>query len=430
MRCEYACGSVEHGIARRQFLGGLAAGSAAGIVGGLGALAQPAAAKELTSAQKRVLVVFMSGGLSQLESWDPKPKTDTGGPFRAIPTSVPGTHICELLPLTAQHMHHLAIVRSVNIHTNDHGIGRYKMVHGRPRSAAADYPHLGAVTAKALERQNSSLPGHIRISPGGGGGRSNNASYLGPKYASIVLGNGNPPQDSTRPEGLSTEADVRRNDFRRKVNERFTARRRTAETDVYTYNFEQAQQLMRQREVFDVSKEAAADHERYGKHDFGKHCLLARRLLENEITFVQVSHSNYDTHNENFNFHLEQLGEFDRSFAALVGDLADRGMLESTLIVVMSEFGRTPRINARYGRDHWGKAWSVVMGGSGVQPGAVYGATNKNGTEVSDKEVDHANLFHTYLQAVGVDSTESFQIDGRDLPIADPASSAIDDLLV
>lgn len=393
-------------------------------------MAQPAAAKELASQQKRVLCIFMAGGLSQLESWDPKPKTDTGGPFRAIPTSVPGTHISELLPLTAQQMQHLAIVRSVNTKENDHGKGRYAMIHGRRKTASADYPHIGAVTARALSSEADSLPGHIHISPGGAGGRGNNASYLGPKYSSIVLGNGNPPQNSARDKSLGSDADQRRNDFRRKLNQRFTSRRRTAETDAYTYNYEQAQQLMRRREVFDVTKEPAADLERYGKYDFGRHCLLARRLLENNITFVQVSHSNYDTHNENFNFHLEQVGEFDRSFAALVNDLADRGMLESTLIVVMSEFGRTPRINARYGRDHWGTAWSVVLGGGRIHPGAVYGKTNKNGTAVSDKEVDHGHLFHTYLQAVGLDSTDSFNVGGRKLPMADPSTAGIDELLV
>ena len=186
---------------------------------------------------------------------------------------------------------------------------------------------------------------------------------------------------------------------------------------------------MAQRDVFDATKESEQDQARYGKHDFGRHCLLARRLLENGITFVQVSHSNYDTHNENFNFHIEQLGEFDNPFATFVGDLADRGMLESTLIVVLSEFGRTPNINHLYGRDHWSKAWSVLMGGARVIPGAVIGKTNPNGTEVIDAKVDHANLFHTYLQAVGVDTSKSFDVDGRPIPIADPASHGIPQLL-
>ena len=423
MKCQYACNSSEHQIARRSFLGGLAGG----IVGGLGAMAQPAAAKQLAKDQKRVLVVYMSGGLSQLESWDPKPKTDTGGPFRAIPTAVPGTHISELLPDTAKLMNRLAIVRSINTKENDHGKGRYMMTKGRRRTPASNDPHLGAVMAKALEDNQSGLPGHIRVSPGNGS-RATDSAYLGPKYASISL-DGKPPQNLTRPKTITETADQLRNSFRRSVNDSFSKRRRTAQTDAYTYNYEQALKLMQQRDVFDITKEPASDVERYGKYDFGRHCLMARRLLENGITFVQVSHSNYDTHNENFNFHLEQVGEFDRSFAALVSDLADRGLLDSTLVIVMSEFGRTPRINKYYGRDHWGTAWSVCLGGGKIQPGAVIGKTNKNGTAVADRQVDHGHLFHTYLQAVGLESTDTFDIGGRPIPMADPAYSPIQELL-
>ncbi len=300
---------------------------------------------------------------------------------------------------------------------------------GRRQTPGADYPKIGAVCARALEGKSEGMPGHIQISSGGGGGRSNDAAYLGPRYAAVVLGNGNPPQNSVRPDEITSEADAERNDFRRHVNDRFTSKRRTAQTDVYASSYEQAIELMRRGEVFDVSKEPEADHERYGKYDFGRHCLLARRLLEHEATFVQVTHSNYDTHNENFNFHLEQLGEFDRAFAALVGDLADRGMLDSTLIVVLSEFGRTPRINQNYGRDHWSRAWSVVLGGAGLQRGAVLGKTNDEGTKVVDGQVDHANLFHTYLRAVGLDSTETFEVAGRPVPMADPASHPIEELL-
>ena len=126
----------------------------------------------------------------------------------------------------------------------------------------------------------------------------------------------------------------------------------------------QALDLLDQRNVFDVSLESERDQERYGKHEFGRHCLMARRLLEHGVSFVQVNHSNYDTHFENFDFHIEQLGEFDKPFATLVADLAARGLLEDTLVCVMSEFGRTPRINAGYGRDHWGKSWSVLLGAS------------------------------------------------------------------
>jgi uncharacterized protein (DUF1501 family) len=398
-------------------------------VGGLGILTRPVSAEQLQKQQKHVLVFNMAGGLSQLESWDPKPGTATGGPFRAIPTSVPGIHISELLPKTAEQMHHLALVRSINTKENDHGKGSFMMQTGRAQMPGIDYPKIGAVAAKALADDQSSLPGHIQITPGGGGNRGNDSAYLGPKFSSVVLGNGNPPQNSQRPDSLSAEADQRRNEMRRRVNDLFSNRRRTAMTDAYTASYEQALDLMHQREVFDVSKESQQDQDRYGAHDFGRHCLLARRLLERGITFVQVTHSNYDTHNENFNFHLEQLGEFDGPFATLVSDLASNGLLEHTLIVVLSEFGRTPNINQYFGRDHWGKAWSVCLGGAGIQRGAAWGATNAQGTEVSENEVDHGHLFHTYLQAVGVDTTESFDVDGRPMPIADPASEPIEDLL-
>jgi hypothetical protein len=428
MRCTYACHSSEHLLARRRFLGQLAAGSGV-IVGGLGALTRPATAEQLANKQKRILCFNMHGGLSQLESWDPKPGTDTGGPFRAIPTSVPGVHISELLPHVAQQMQHLMIVRGVNTKEDDHGKGAYMMTTGRRQTPAADYPSLGAVTAKALAPQDSAVPGHIRITPGGGGGRSEDAAYLGPRFASVVLGNGNPPANSARDAALTPAADEQRNLLRRHADDRFLSRRRTAQTDAYTYSYEQAQRLMGERDLFDVSKEPPQDLERYGTYDLGRHCLLARRLLSGGATFVQVSHSNYDTHNENFDFHLEQVGEFDRSFAALVADLADRGMLDSTLIVVLSEFGRTPRINHFYGRDHWSAAWSVLVAGCGVQHGGAFGKTNANGTEVAEHQVDHAQLFHTYLTAVGLDPTDSFDIGGRPMPVADPASSAIKELL-
>jgi hypothetical protein len=380
--------------------------------------------------QKRKVVFNKHGGLSQLESWDPKPGAATGGPFRSIPTSVPGIHISELLPMTARVMHHLTIVRGVNTSEDDHGKGAYLMLTGRRQTPAADYPRLGAVAAKLLAADDDALPGHILITPGGGGGSGNDSAYLEPKYASVVLGNGNPPMHTVRPENVAEQANAARNEFRRRVNDRFLSRRRTAMTDAYASSYEQALKLMERREVFDVTKEPAKDIERYGKYDFGRHCLLARRLLEKGVTFVQVSHSNYDTHNENFDFHLEQLAEFDLGFSNFVADIADRGMLDSTLIVVLSEFGRTPNINLYYGRDHWSKSWSVVMAGCRTPRGFAYGATNADGTEVVDGQVDHGNLFHTYLESVGVDSGGSFVIDGRDIPVADPAVDAVPALLV
>ena len=425
-RCDYACNTAEHVVSRRAFLG---AGAAAAL--GPAGFASAGANAELARAQKRVVVIFLSGGLSQLESWDPKPGTDTGGPFRAIPTSVPGIHISELLPHTAKRMHRMAIVRSLNSVSDDHGIGERIMMTGRRPEPGIEYPNLGAVAARLLgQGEASALPGHIQILPKGGSGFGKaDAAFLGPKYASVSLGDGKPPADLLRPKDLPADADAAREEFRKKLNDRFAKSRKSAATDAYAESFAQAERVVKQGEVFDLDKEDPKVADRYGRHDFGRHLLLARRLLEAGVTYVKVSHSNYDTHHENFDFHIEQLGEFDRPFAALLDDLADRGMLGTTLVVVMSEMGRTPRINHLYGRDHWSKAWSVALAGAGVKGGAVVGKTNANGTAVTDREVYSGHLWHTYLQAVGLDSTKNFYPNERPVPIADPKASAITEIL-
>jgi len=428
--CDYSCQTADHVISRRRFFQSLAGAGAAAVMPGFGLFTAPAMAAEMTRSQKRMLVINMAGGLSQLESWDPKPGTATGGPFRAIPTSVPGIHISELLPKTAKVMQHLALIRSINTKEDDHGKGEYFISTGRRIAPGQSHPVLGATIAKALEREDSgAIPGHIVISPGGGGGRNADSAYLGPKYASVTLGGGKPPQFTERPAGLAEESSICANDLRRKVNDRFALRRRTAQTDAYTQSYEQGLELMKQRSIFDITQEPAKDQERYGTHDFGRHCLLARRLIEQGITYVRVTHANYDTHCENFNFHFEQVGEFDGPFATLVTDLHERGLLEHTLIVVLSEFGRTPNINPLYGRDHWSKAWSICMGGARVQRGALIGATNATGQEVSDRQVDGGHLFHTYLAALGVKSTGHFTVAGQKLPMADPAFEPIEELL-
>lgn len=427
MKCHYACGSVDHAISRRGFLSGAAGAAGVGLLGSGASWVPAAAAEQLRPTQKRILTFWLHGGLSQLESWDPKPKTATGGPFRAISTSVPGLHIGELLPHTATQMHRLALIRGLNTKNSGHGPGQIQMTTGRNPQGLAQYPHLGAVAAKSLTPEKFALPSHIMIR--GAGPSAGGAAYLGPRFAAVALDDGKAPQDSTLPSSIEAEAEARRQAFRQLANDRFAERRRTADTDAYTYSYEQARDLMSRREVFDVTKESAADHERYGKSEFAQHCLLARRLLEHDVPFVQVNHSNYDTHYENFDYLIEQLGEFDKPFATLVDDLAERGLLKDTLIVVMSEMGRTPKINPRYGRDHWGTAWSVCLGGAGIQPGAVIGKTNETGTAVVDREVDHGQLFHTYLQAVGVDTTKEFVIAGRKFSIADPSKAPIKELL-
>lgn len=419
-----ANGSIDHAISRRQFL----AGTSAGVLG-FGSMLSPANAQALRHQGKRVLVVFLAGGVSQLETWDPKPGADTGGPFRDIGTSVPGLRICELLPYTAQQMHRLAVVRGINTAEDDHGKGSYIMHTGRRQSPAERFPHLGAVVAKLVAPDDSPVPGYIHISPRGDSGSRGDSAFLGPRFASVTLADGNPPPNLLRPPTLTELADMQRNELRVRLNSAFTQTRRTADTEAYMNSFQQAQQVIQRRTLFDLQQEPLSMRQRYGDHEFGRHCLLARRLLEQGISFVKVSHSNYDSHHENFDFHIEQLGEFDRTFAVLMEDLHQRSMLDSTLVVVMSEFGRTPLINRNMGRDHWSRAWSVVLGGCGIQPGAVVGRTNANGTAVTYGQVNGGHLFHTYFRALGLNPTRNHFHEGRPIPMADPQASAIQEIL-
>jgi uncharacterized protein (DUF1501 family) len=426
MLAHYACGSPEHLPSRRGFLGGLAAGA---LGAGLGALVRPTIAAELEKKQKRVLLVWLSGGSSQLETWDPKPGTDTGGPFQAISTSVPGVQICELLPYTAKQMHRLALVRGVNTAEDDHGKGAVIMQTGRRPEPRSEYPHLGSVMAKLLGNDDNPLPGYVHITPRASGGSKQDSAFLGPKYASVTLLDGQPPDNLLRPDALSEAADRERNDLRQHANDRFLSHRRTAETEAYTQTYEQAARVVQQRGVFDLAKEPVSLRDHYGTHDFGRHCLLARRLLESGVTFVKLTHTNYDTHHENFDFHIEQIGEFDRSFATLIDDLHQRGLLDTTLVIVAAEFGRTPKINRNYGRDHWSKAWSVALAGCGIKGGAVVGKTNANGTAVTDREVNGGHLFHTYFRALGLNPKRNHYPQGQPIPMADPKADAITEVL-
>jgi uncharacterized protein (DUF1501 family) len=427
MHCNYACNSTDHSLSRRGFLAGLGAGA---ITLGFGDLVHPVTARTLAGNDRRVLVVWLHGGVSQLETWDPKPGTNTGGPFQAIPTSVPGTHICELLPYTAKLMHRMALVRGINTRENDHAKGAVIMHTGRRPEPAMTYPHLGSVCAKLLGKEDNPLPGYIHVTPRGNGGvNAADAAFLGPRFASVALNDGKAPANISRPADLTVEGDLARHSLRQKASERFLRRRRTAQTEAYTHSYDQAARLMKKKALFDTSGEPEKVRDRYGRHDFGRHCLMARRLLEGGATFVKVTHTNYDTHHENFDFHIEQLGEFDRPFATLIEDLDARGMLDRTLVIVMSEFGRTPTINRNYGRDHWGTAWSVALAGCGIKGGAVVGKTNANGTAVVDRQVDAGHLFHTYFRALGLNPTKNWYIDQRPIPMADPKASAITEVL-
>lgn len=420
------CRHPIHAYSRRQMLG-LMGGAACG---GMGALLQPAIAAEMKQKQKQVLLIWLDGGLSQLESWDPKPETPFGGPFRSIPTSVPGVHFSELMPGAAARAHKLAIVRTMSTKDNTHSLGVPRMLRGDPKNRGVDYPYLGSALSKLLPNPENGLPPYIFIKPGRGGYLWQHAGFLGSKYGALALGDGKPPIHIHRPEGLTEQRDLDRNQLREKANARYRQGRVTSEIDAYETSFAMAQQLIRKKDVFDSGQFSAKDVERYGAHPLGRHLLQARRLLEEGVLCVNVTSFHWDTHADNFNMHLALVPQIDKPFSALIDDLEERGMLENVLVVLMSEFGRTPKINQRIGRDHWPEAWSLALCGAGIRPGVVVGKTSADGAWCDDSAYDVGHLFHTIFRAVGVDPRKTeYSNQGQPLPIANEECSAIDALL-
>ena len=423
MNTSSLCTPSDHVLSRRQILG------AAGAVG-LGTLLSPVIAEDLQKKQKQVLFIWIDGGMSQLESWDPKPNTLFGGPFRAIPTSVPGIHVSELVPRSAKIMQHLAIIRSVHTQDNAHSSGVARIQRGDPKNRGVVYPFFGSAVAKFLGAGPSGLPPYVWIKPGSSGFIHQDAGFLGAKFGAVAFGDGKPPENLVLPEAIAPTDDDERNALRAAANGRYAKGRRRQMGEATSYVYDVGRTLMKRQDLFDTSKFDPKDVERYGTHEFGRHMLQARKMLEAGVTFVKVNSYGWDTHGDNFNAHLSLMPKFDQAFAAIVEDLHDRGMLDHTLVIAMSEFGRTPRINGHIGRDHWPEAWSVAMAGCGIKRGQVVGATNELGTFVSTQEYDIGHLFHTWFTALGIDPKKTdYNNGGQPLPLAHEDMSAIQELL-
>jgi uncharacterized protein (DUF1501 family) len=427
------CTPSEHRLSRRQWLGRTA--GAALAVGGVGPFAAPAVAEALAKKDRQVLFIWIDGGISQLETWDPKPNTQFGGPFRAIPTSVPGIHISELMPRTAKLMHHLALVRSLCTKDNSHSAGVDRIQRGDPKNRGVTYPLFGSAVAKLMGPGRSGLPPYVSIKPYSGGFVYKDAGFLGPKYGAIAFGDGKPPENFVRPADLAPDDDTARNELRAAADRRYAASHRKDATEAVGFVHTMADQLMARRELFDVDRFSAQDRERYaveprlGQFDFGRHMLLARSMLEAGVRFVKVTSYGWDTHGDHFNGCRGLVPRFDRVFSSVIEDLHQRGMLEHVLVIAISEFGRTPRINGHLGRDHWPEAWSVAMAGAGLKKGVVHGKTNEQGTWVAGDEHDIGHLFHTWFRALGVDPTTEYDNAGQPLPVAHEDCKAVTEVL-
>jgi len=420
------CTPAEHRLSRRKLLGSAAAGAlGASVLGGaggslgLGNLLQAAESGAIKQKNKQVLFVWIDGGMSQFESWDPKPNSEFGGPFRPIDTSVPGIQVSELMPQTARQMHHLSIVRSMCTKDNAHSSGVARIQRGDPKNRGVVYPFFGSAVAKLVGQGPSGLPPYVSIKPGSGGFNYQDAGFLGPKYGALAFGDGKPPENLLRNSSITTEDDVIRNTIRRQANARYAEGRPGEPVEAMDFVFDTAQELMKRADLFDEKKFSDKDRARYGETEIGRHMLQARKFLEAGVTFVKVTSYGWDFHGDCFNGHADVMPKFDRAFAAMIEDLAERKMLDDVLVICMSEFGRTPRINGHVGRDHFPEAWSVCTTGPGIRRGNVVGATNAQGTYVSGPEHDIGHMFHSWFKALGIDSKKlEYDNAGQPLPLA------------
>jgi hypothetical protein len=325
-------------------------------------------------------------------------------------------------------MHRLAVVRGMSTKDENHSTGVPRILRGDPKNRGVTYPYIGSALAKLRGDRGSELPNYIWVKPGSGGFIWQHAGFLGSQFGALALGDGKPPIHINRPPEITAELDSRRNAVRKKLNDRFRQRRRPAEVDAYDYSFQMAEKLIRRKDLF--AEFSPPELARYGNHPLGRHILQSKRLIEAGVTCVQCHSYHWDTHGDNFNMHLDLVPQIDRPFAALIDDWSQSGMLDNVLVVLMSEFGRTPKINQRLGRDHWPEAWSLCLAGCGVKRGVVVGKTTENGAWVDGEPYDIGHIFHTIFQALGVDSQSTeYENDGQPLPIAHDDYGAIAEVL-
>ncbi len=433
MRRNPFCGSPVHALSRRGFLGAAAATAAAfaADMTRLDVLAAPAVAGELKKQQKRVILLWLAGGSSQLETWDPKPGATTGGPFRAIPTSVPGIHISELMPKMAKRLQDTCIIRSLNSKNGDHGGGAKLMMLGRRDEANLNYPDMGAVVARELGRADSQVPDYVSFyfQTEGRSMAPGTAGFLGSRYAPMELYNGMIPENIRRPGDISEVDHKERADLRDLLSKEFAQGRGSSTVASHNEAYQRVRGLMASEKLFDIEQEPQKVRDRYGKTQFGEQVLAARRLVEAGVPFVRVGRAWWDSHGQNFETHQEMVPELDHVMATLLDDLSERGLLESTLIVTLAEFGRTPSINASLGRDHFASAWSTTLSGCGIKGGSLYGKTDAKGDRVVDGEIGAAELFATIYKALGIDPQKNYHVGARPIPLTEPGTKPIEAVL-
>jgi hypothetical protein len=430
---------------RRQFLRsiGLAAlGCSAS--GWLPQLAHALAADD--DRRRQCILLWMNGGPSQLDTFDLKPGHANGGEFKEIDTSVPGLRISEHLPRLAAQAERLAIVRGLVTKEGDHGRGTHLMRTGHPPGGPVRYPAIGASLAKELGSDEAELPQYISIAPYQ---QFNQAAYgpgfLGPKYAPAVVDARRATGEAGQPATAGAYADLRienllppepaaarlaaRADLWQQFEADFVASHRAPSAIGHETVYRRAMRMMRSSAAgaFDLSTEPTEVREEYGTGVFGQGCLLARRLIEHGVPLVEVSlgdfagtASNWDTHQNNFSTIKALSAQLDAGWATLMKELSGRGLLDSTTILWMGEFGRTPAINQMGGRDHYPNAWTCVLAGGGIRGGQAFGRTSADGTTVEEGKVAVGDVLATLCRAAGVDPDQKNTSEqGRPIRIAE-----------
>ena len=424
--------------------------SALGVLGGSqsGWIEALAASKATDpSRRKSCILLWMTGGPSQTDTFDPKPGHANGGPFKPIESAVPGMLLGPHLPKLARQANDLAVIRSMSSKEGDHGRATYYLRTGYLPQGPIRHPTLGALVANEFENDSAELPGFVSIAPF----RAFNPAafspgFLGPQCAPLIVGErpvgGGDARPSMRVEDLDSAVGIgrARADDRLQLMDaiggHFLATRSGSAALSHQDAYVRAVRMMRSSaaKAFDLDEEPARLQDSYGRNPFGQGCLLARRLVERGVPFVEVSLSTidgsmalgWDTHQQNFDAVEKLSGVLDAGWSALMSDLRSRGLLEHTLIVWMGEFGRTPKINESAGRDHYPNAWSTVLAGGGIKGGQVIGDTGPDGEQIKDRPVGVPDLLATVLKGLGIDPTKQNVVEnGRPIRLVDPKGAPI-----
>jgi hypothetical protein len=372
---------------------------------------------------KSVIYIYLPGGCAHQETWDPKPfaPIEYRGPMASIETNVTGTRLNETMVHTAKVADKIAICRSMTHGEAAHERGTHNMFTGYRPSPALQYPSIGSVVSHEFgPRQN--LPPYVCIpdQPNEFAG----TGYLSSSFSGFSLGS-DPASDSFQvrdlrlPGGVDDKRFSKRRNMLNTVNDYFATKEKSDSLDAVDSFYDRAYSLIsseKARNAFDINKEDGATRDRYGRNTAGARMLLARRLVEAGTRFVSLTYGGWDMHNNIENSMKGQLPAFDQGFAALIEDLDQRGLLDSTLVCVASEFGRTPKINATAGRDHWPKVFSVVMAGGGIKKGVVYGSSNATASEPENNPLTVKDWATTIYNRLGIVSDKELMAPG-DRPI-------------